>query len=188
MTRRACVNKYKFPVCLQLEGGKFISALLVSNNCSSLRRKDVRSGDIRQPSAIFGHRRRPSDNRRSKLSSRNLKHYSNFPSLKTKHKLRTITSFECKGLQISTLSVKKYSFLRCIEILSRNAPNSKMADSCYRALDASFPRCSSQIIPSDRQFGITPNSKMAVARDDLERAARKRGIEGQVNTDPPFWN
>ena len=29
---------------------------------------------------------------------------------------------------------------------------------------------------------ITPNSKMAVARDDLRRAARKRGIEGQVTT------
>ena len=28
----------------------------------------------------------------------------------------------------------------------------------------------------------TPNSKMAVARDDLERAGRKRGIEGQETT------
>ena len=28
----------------------------------------------------------------------------------------------------------------------------------------------------------TPNSKMAVTRDDLGRAARKRGIEGQVTT------
>ena len=26
--------------------------------------------------------------------------------------------------------------------------------SCYLALDASFPRCSPQIIPSDRHFGI----------------------------------
>ena len=28
----------------------------------------------------------------------------------------------------------------------------------------------------------TPNSKMAAARDDLGRAVRKRGIEGQVTT------
>ena len=35
-----------------------------------------------------------------------------------------------------------------------NTPNSKMADNCYLALDASLPRCSPQIIPSDRHFRI----------------------------------
>ena len=35
-----------------------------------------------------------------------------------------------------------------------HTPNSKMADNCYLALDASFPRCSPQIIPSDHHFGI----------------------------------
>ena len=36
----------------------------------------------------------------------------------------------------------------------KHTPNSKMADSCYLALDASFPHCSPQIIPNERHFVI----------------------------------
>ena len=35
-----------------------------------------------------------------------------------------------------------------------HTPNSKMADNCYLALDASFPRCSAQFISSYRHFRI----------------------------------
>ena len=47
------------------------------------------------------------------------------------------------------------------KVFMGNTPNSKMADSCYL---------------------YTLKSKMVVARDDLGRAGRKRGIEGQVIT------
>ena len=42
--------------------------------------------------------------------------------------------------------------VKCVH--NHYTPNSKMADSCNLTLDASFPCCSPQIIPSDRHFGI----------------------------------
>ena len=42
----------------------------------------------------------------------------------------------------------------CETVFERHSPNSKMADICYLALDASFPRCSPQIIPNDSHFLI----------------------------------
>ena len=53
-----------------------------------------------------------------------------------------------------TMSSNYIQIIVIFQSVQTYTPNSKMTDCCYLALDASFPRCSPQIIPSDRHFGI----------------------------------